>query len=92
MLNASSRSVTSICSRSGYCVHQRIIAPAGWSNSSGKPKEYRERAIQPHRILIVEFSDALAQPRLRHGGDFIGHESGSALQTVAIGGLDEHTQ
>ena len=48
---------------------------ASGSSSPGKPKEYRDRAIQPHRILIVEFSDALAQPRFRHGGDFIDHES-----------------
>jgi hypothetical protein len=48
---------------------------AGGRFSSGKTKEYRERAIQSHRILVVEFSDALAQPRFRYSGDFIDHES-----------------
>jgi hypothetical protein len=33
---------------------------AGGRLSSGKTKEYRERAVQPQRILVVEFSDALA--------------------------------
>jgi hypothetical protein len=47
----------------------------GSSSSSGKPKEYRERTIQSHRILIVEFSDALAQTWFRHSGDFVDHES-----------------
>jgi hypothetical protein len=50
------------------------VAGSGRRFSSGKPKEYRGRAIQSHRILVVEFSDALAQPRFPHGGDFIDHQ------------------
>jgi hypothetical protein len=26
-----------------------------WSSSSGKPKEYRERTIQSHRISVLSF-------------------------------------
>ena len=34
------------------------VKPCG---SSGRSKEYRERTIQSHGILVVELSDALAQ-------------------------------
>ena len=54
---------------------RKFVVEAQPCFSSGKPKEYREHAIQSHRILVVEFSDALAQPRFRHGDEFIDHES-----------------
>jgi len=53
--------------------------PVDCSSSSRESKEYRERTIQSHRILVAEFSDALAQPRFSHHGDFFDHESRSTF-------------
>jgi hypothetical protein len=43
--------------------------------SAGEPKEYRERSVQSHEILVTQFSNAFSQSGFRHGSNFVNHQS-----------------
>src|SRR6202140_5774058 len=60
--------------------------------SSGKPEEYCQGAVQSHDILIIQFADPLAEPRLRYGCNLVDHQPRRTRETVAIGGLNQHSQ
>jgi hypothetical protein len=60
--------------------------------SSGKPEEYHQCAVQSHDILVVKLTDAFAEPCFRHGGYSVDHQPRRNLEPITIGGLDQHTQ